>query len=232
MDLSKVAVIAGHFFWDVWKSLPAYVAHQRDPQKSFFEPSCFVMARHPVQRVISFYDQRFYREVKSPLFEKDLNEFSPEQWENLIIYQRFARMKEDNVTVIIVDEGMSDAACRTMANVKTTAGLENPTEVPVPAELSKEQTITALNNAKKCVVGVLERWDDTVRVINHWFPWIFFDNKFDMQLNRGAPNNRFIRPDLYEVTLRNNKCDMLLYNQMVSQFENQLKVVDTPLFQY
>lgn len=230
MDLSKVSVIAGHFFWDVWKPLPAYQKPMKNQNPSNFRPSCFVMARHPVQRIISFYDQRFFREVKSPLFQKDLNNFSPEQWEELLIYQRFARLKEDNVTVIIVDEGMSDAACRTMANIKTTAGLENPVEISVPPELTYKETQRALENSKQCVIGILERWDDTIRVINHWFPWISFDNKFDLQLNRGSASNRYIRPDLYEVTVRNNLCDMELYNQMLQQFEEQVKIIETSLF--
>jgi hypothetical protein len=231
MDLSKVSVIAGHFFWNVWKPLPQASGRNQLPNlSSSFKPSCFVMARNPIQRIISFYDQRFYREVKSPLFEKDFNNFSTEEWEQLLIYQRFARLKEDNKTVIIVDEGMSDAACRTMANIKTTAGLENPTEIAVPPELTQDETRRALENSKHCVIGVLERWEDTVRVINHWFPWIFFDNKFGLQLNRGSSSNRYIRPDLLEVTIRNNQCDMHLYDQMVHQFEKQLEILNTPYF--
>jgi hypothetical protein len=30
---------------------------------------------------------------------------------------------------------------------------------------------TAAARLDKCVVGVLERWDDTSRVIGWWFPW-------------------------------------------------------------
>jgi hypothetical protein len=225
MNLMNVSVIAGHFFWGVWEPLPAYQSSGES-----FRPSCFVMTRHPVQRIMSFYNQRFYREVNSHLYGRDINSFTSSQWEELLIYQRFARLKDDNVTVIIVDEGMSDAACRTMASIKTTTGLENPTSVSVPPELTTVEVNRALSNSKQCVVGVLEQWEDTIRMINHWFPWIDFENKFDLHLNQGSPESRGMREDLLKVTLQNNKCDMMLHEQFLQQFEAQKRILNTPLF--
>lgn len=218
---SDYSALAGHFFWDIWKTLPADQTDQ-----NIIQPSCFVMTRHPVQRIISLYNQRYFSELQSAYHQRPIDTFSAEEWERILIYQRFARKKEDNVTVIIVDEGMSDAACRAILNLRATTGLVNPSSIEVPPELTAKETQQAINNVKQCVVGVLEEWEDTVRVINHWFPWISFDNKFGRQLNRGNKGDKYLRKELMEVTIRNNPCDMALHQAMLEQFELQKKVIN------
>jgi hypothetical protein len=52
-------------------------------------------------------------------------------------------------------------------------------EILVPPELTEEEILRALGNVPRIVVGILERWSDTVRVMNHWFPWIDFSRDKD-----------------------------------------------------
>lgn len=47
-------------------------------------------------------------------------------------------------------------------------------EILIPPELTEEEILRALDNVPRTVVGILERWGDTLRVMNHWFPWIDF----------------------------------------------------------
>ena len=56
-------------------------------------------------------------------------------------------------------------------------------EILVPPELTEEEILRALGNVPRIVVGILERWSDTLRVMNHWFPWIDFSRD----------KNRFLR---------------------------------------
>lgn len=61
--VTNYTVIAGHFFWDIWKLLPEFAANEKrvDNDVSYTSsPSCFVMGRHPVDRAISYYYQVLY----------------------------------------------------------------------------------------------------------------------------------------------------------------------------
>jgi len=52
-DDNGIAVLAGHFPWDIWNKLPTY-------KNTNTNPPCFVMGRNPVDRAISYYYQRCY----------------------------------------------------------------------------------------------------------------------------------------------------------------------------
>lgn len=103
----------------------------------------------------------------------------------------------------------------------------------LPAELTEEQIQAALSNVQHAVVGILERWSDSIRVMNHWFPWIDFSsdpNKRRMFLFSGKETWRDLRPDLLQVLLELNQCDMRLYERMLEKFEDQLDVLNAPYY--
>ena len=102
-----------------------------------------------------------------------INDLSVEDLVYIATYDRQAKYKEDNRTLVIIDEGMSDAACRMMANRKLTSGfVVGSSELPKPQDLEPAYAESALANIEHCVVGLLERWQETKAVVHHWFPWL------------------------------------------------------------
>jgi hypothetical protein len=81
---------------------------------------------------------------------------------------------------VMVDEGMSNAFCRTILNRRSTSGLRGTAEEvssqlsEMPAELSftDEDIQVGIGNLGSCVVGVLERWEETTSVLETWFSWM------------------------------------------------------------
>lgn len=193
-------------------------------------PPCFVMGRHPVDRAISYYYQRCYGVEGCIGHGRPINEIAVDELEAVAIYHREAKYKEDNITLVVLDEGMSETSCRALANVKSTTGLiVGVDEVQVPPTITEAVTAEALANVQKCVVGILERWNETKTVMKHWFPWIDLvkrdADRRKMFLYKDKETVATLRADLRQVLLRLNHCDMLIYDKMISIFNNQLEVV-------
>lgn len=188
-ELKNISVIAGHFSWDVWNQLPSIKNNNikntnNDNNDNNFIPSCFVMGRHPVNRVISYYYQRCYREPKCTFYQVKFNDLSKEDLQSFIT--SFRQGLDFNGSYIIVDEGVEDAACRSLSNKKVTTGrrigqeIDNGYEGYInvdldlthPLPLTNEEQSIALENVEKCVIGIQEDWENTIRILNYWFPWI------------------------------------------------------------
>ena len=76
---------------------------------------------------------------------------------------------------MIIDVGMEDAACRALANAKATTGLvAGVDDIHVPPPVTETETLRALTNVEHCVVGLLERWEETKAMLEFWFPWLDF----------------------------------------------------------
>ena len=89
--------------------------------------------------------------------------------------ERQGKLRHDNRTLVIIDEGMEDAACRALANAKATTGLiAGVDDIRVPPPVTEEETQRALGNVNHCVVGLLERWEETKAMLEFWFPWLDF----------------------------------------------------------
>ena len=135
----------------------------------------------------------------------------------------------DNRTLVVIDEGMEDAACRAIANAKATTGLiAGVDEVRVPPPLTEEETRRALGNLDHCVVGVLERWEETKAVMEYWFPWLDFSvdsHRRKMHIYSGKETARDLRPEIRDVLQSVSQCDLKLYARAVDLFEQQLQVV-------
>jgi len=241
LDISNVSVLAGHFFWAEWLSLPhyrdIYSAQSRltfSPDGSDLLPPVFVMGRHPVSRAISYYYQRCYDSDGCLAHGRMLNDISAEELETFVLSSRNANYRADNTTLMITDEGLEDAACRVLANERGTSGLivSSPSEpVTIPPPLSAAATSRALRNIDSCVVGLLERWTDTKRVMKFWFPWMDLGrDRKKMSLYVGKETTESLRPDLREVIERYNRCDLQLYDKMLKRFTKQLEIIDSKLF--
>lgn len=152
-----------------------------------------------------------------------------EELEIIAKHTRDGRFLADNSTIVITDEGMSEATCRAMSDRKMTAGVivDLSTEVKLPAPLNDEDEKRALKNLDYCVVGLVEMWKDSQRVIEHFFPWIDFQNDHTRQklkLFEGKETQDSLRVDLKAALMRQNQCDFRLYEKMLSKFQHELTV--------
>jgi hypothetical protein len=238
-SLDNVSVVAGHFPWAVWKDLPSVervsihnegdgTDRRRVSGGGGWRPipvACFVMGRDPVDRVVSYYYQRCYSEALCPYYQKQFNDLTIDELRNLVMFFRQALLLEDNETVAVVDEGMEDAACRTMIGKRETTG-KILSDVILPEPLTEVDITTALANCELCVVGLLEEWEATERVMQFWFPWM--DLSEYTALNKFARTGKdasYIRDDLRAVIVELNQCDTRLYDKMKEIFQKQLRVV-------
>ena len=191
------------------------------------------MGRHPVDRVVSYYYQRCYSETLCPFYKTKFNDLTSDELRHLVVHFRQALLLEDNETIGVVDEGMEDAACRTMVGKRETTG-RIMGDVTLPTPLTALDTEVALANCKTCVVGLLEDWSNTVRVMKFWFPWMDL-TEYNMALNRFKRNDEDqasnIREDLRNVILDLNQCDMKLYIRMTEIFEKELSIINDVSYQ-
>ena len=272
INLWNISVVAGHFSWGIWNSLPSYqhhhLQHQPQPNKtsdtdsqrnsnrdnlsdnisfdssasdsptvpsvSLPPPSCFVMGRHPISRAISYYYERCYQISDCSGYNIRLNDMPLHEVESLLIYLRKGALHSDNTTAMILDEGLEDAACRAIANEKVTTGIilkSTTTALPKAQQISIFAKEQAMKNIKLCVVGIQEKWKETVQIIKFWYPWIKIEEeKKKMKLYSNTETIDTIRDDIKELILKYNTCDMQLYELMLLQFEKQMQVLTDASF--
>ena len=161
----------------------------------------------------------------------------------------------DNKTAIYFDEGMSDAMCRMMLGEKETATLAGKThdfvaqgarkaaggagrsadtnDIVEVEPVQPQQYAVAAARLGQCVVGLLDRWNDTLAVLNHWFPWIDTTNdpyRRRYYLYSNKETRQTARKDLYSMVVKHNACDMMLHAQLLAQFEKQIAIAQSSFF--
>lgn len=213
--VQNTSVVAGHFEWKIWEKL-------EQCHNSSCQQSCLIIARSPIDRILSYYHQRFFKEENSGFYGIPFNEINVRDWRRVIVEHRFARWKDDNKTVIVVDEGMSDSMCRTLLGRRTSTGIENPHNLALPTQLTEVDALQAIENTKKCVIGMTDRWSETLTLISSWFPWIHISEEIRLNTAERGYRDDEIRQDLLDVILEHNRCDLHLYSEMKQIFENQL----------
>lgn len=234
-----------HILFDRDPERPDSVALPRPPANPGCEVSCFTVGRHPVDRAISYYYQRFYqhREVAveasgeaspRPLQHKRINELSPAELEGLVLSVREATHSHfypDQLTFI--DEGMGDAACAAVLGLKFTTGRAATQQLSLPPTIPASTYPQAKSNLQQCVVGLQERWNETLQVLDVWIPWIDFSTdaqRRKMKLYSGVETRHTLRPELHDVLVRLNPCDMMLYEEMQRLFQLQMEIVKARYF--
>jgi hypothetical protein len=206
--------------------------------------SCFVVGRHPVDRAISYYYQRFYKPPPAPaaaagrpaeLHHKTINELSAQELHTVALATREGMQSHFYPREqVFIDEGMSDAACSAVLGIRHTSGRRAQSgTMTIPPEIPAALYPRAIRNINTCVVGLQERWNETLQVLDHWYPWIDFTQQPHarrMSLYRGMETRATLRRDLYEVLVALNPCDMLLYEEMQRLFDKQLQVLQYSYF--
>ena len=231
-DMSNVSIIAGHFDFDAIYALPQCSTAGRKGGRSLScNPHCFVVARHPIDRAISYYYQRAI--TTDIARNRSMNELTAEELELIVLSVRVA----ETSTIFtdqkfFIDDGMSEAACRAIIPDRYTVGLPVG-DLLIPPMISESLYPTALSNVQQCVVGMQEDWDNTMRVLDHWFPWIDYTEHLElkaMKLFVGQETRLTLRADLYNVLFQLNKCDFMLFENMKVLFLKQLEVLKYALF--
>ena len=131
--LQEAAVVAGHFFWGVWRHLPHWnIAHitslsslEEEEEEEEEVPHLLVMGRHPVDRAISYYYQRCYQVEHCRGYKRMMNNLLPGELLEIGLNERhgrFSPLDPSNKTIVLLDEGMSDAACRVLSGRRATSG--------------------------------------------------------------------------------------------------------------
>ena len=189
------------------------------------------MARHPVDRAISYYYQRCYNSTGSPFFNITLNSLLLEDFKSFVLGTRHGYFM--NGSLVIVDDGIQDASCRAIINQKVTTGLHH-INFDFPSILTLSQHHLALNNIEKCIVGLQEQWNETIEVLNYWFPWLNRDSKQskikEMSFNGKKETIDTLRDDFRYFLEEQNLCDIKLYNQMKILFQQQMNVIKDQTF--
>lgn len=202
--------------------------------------SCLTIGRHPVDRAISYYYQRFYQhpsKVQSsagaapgevPLNQRMINELTPAELEMVALSTREGMHSHFYPEVqVFIDEGMADAACSALLGLKYTSG--RPVgPISISPELPAALYPTVRANLYQCVVGLQEQWNQTLQVLDHWFPWLDFSKNPDrkkMSIYSGLETRITLRKDLYDVLVALNPCDMMLYEEMQRIFASQIEVL-------
>lgn len=246
ISLHDVSVVAGHFDWDVWSKLPslttshdmtndqistASVANSGEPR------ACFIMHRHPVSRVISYFYRRVFSESVD-YYNRKLNTWPVDELRDIIRLIRHPTQLL-NGSYVLSDEGMSNAACRTLSATRLTTGSLYHEDAVIPNEPEFDHIAmqTALRNSGQCVAGIQEDMRNTMRVLKFWFPWINTTNypNFSNIKNQGhnrdmAEDISELRSDIRAVIEDENQCDMSLYQAAQSQFFRQLEILDSNEF--
>jgi hypothetical protein len=99
-----------------------------------------------------------------------------------------------------------------------------------PGPLTPPAAAAALANVRHCVVALTEHWADTAElIVNHWFPWIDFQDytilRTEVLMGHEKELASFVRPEVREYILEQNRCDTALYATMKILHDKQLEVV-------
>ena len=126
---ARLAVLAGHFQWGVWRALPGWAepaaarravadggggdaaAARDDDDDDARGVGCFVMLREPIERAISLYYERAY-----PHTERRINELPLDEWARLVAEFR------GSAWATFRDEGLGDAACKMLCGAERDKG--------------------------------------------------------------------------------------------------------------
>ena len=89
----------------------------------------------------------------------------------------------NNHSLVILDEGMSEASCRALLDMKVTTGVVvQEQNIRIPDQLFHGAAEAALSNARQCIVGLIERMQVTISLfvsfsMNYLILSLFFSSR-------------------------------------------------------
>ena len=211
-----LAATAGHFNWGVWDALPS---SKHDP------PPCLSLVRHPIDRAISLFYERVYQR-DDHLGGRRLNDWSVSDFEWLL------GAFKGSAFSMWRDEGFCDQVCKNLLGLAINRGRTPAAVDALPADVTSRAASSldaalAIERLETCVVGTQEDWAGARRAIDHWFPWLSFDD--DVRRNVGfsdAETRQTLRPELSAAIEKCNACDLAVYEAATRRVEVQKEFLD------
>lgn len=245
--LRNVSVIAGHFEWGVWKGLPSFsnskrCVHCKQDTGTVVprSPSCFMMGRHPVDRVISYYYQRCYLEPSCSLYQRRFSDLSKDDIYDFVVLFRQAKYLDDGTTLMFSDDGLYESVCRAALGERLTSGKVVKTlidmhggAIPSPDSLSNDKIEEAIANMNNCVIGMIHEWDLSIRMMKKWFPWMKLPSYSLKEAESQVQSPRLMKlvddkesaktldPSILAYIQGLIPCDMALYDNMMKRYDKQ-----------
>jgi hypothetical protein len=240
VNFENTSIIAGHFAWnDVWKALEQRgfdgfnrnIGHDlglRDESDVAEVPTCLIIGRHPASRVISYYYQRCYNTSSCIHYLRRMSDLNVDEMRFMLDEYRLAQYTPDGNSIVMIDEGMSETACRVVLGLRSTTGVLTDVDVvtSLPDPIPRERYAEATARADRCVLGLQEDWVRTEVVLSYWLPWIQFDRTADeMRIYGNVERPQDLSEEVLAVIEEMNSCDLHLYNHIRSRFDAMWKYV-------
>ena len=183
------------------------------------------MVRHPVDRAISLFYERVYQR-DDHLGGRRLNDWSVSDFEWLL------GAFKGSAFSMWRDEGFCDQVCKNLLGLAINRGRTPAAVDALPADVTSRAASSldaglAIERLEKCVVGTQEDWAGARRAIDHWFPWLSFDD--DVRRNVGfsdAETRQTLRPELSAAIEKCNACDLAVYEAATRRVETQKEFLD------
>lgn len=228
-------------------------------------PSVFLMGRHPLPRVISYYYQRCYTNDQCLTYNRTLNSLSLKE-----VDWFFSEYRGWSATVlpnVWIDDGPNEALCKALTATKVFAGqikdqLQHDAIATTTAasaavnddgysesyfylhNMSFHRAVdVSVRRVDRCVVGIQERWSESMAVLQFWFPWLVTNSHSNDEQNAISSSSRSkrrmflniseqetphsLRRDIRDMILRRNRCDVQVYDHMQKRFEAQLQFINS-----
>jgi hypothetical protein len=105
------------------------------------------------------------------------------------------------------------------------------TNISVTYEKTSDDDLRiTLDNMSKCVIGIQERWNETITILKYFFPWLQMlssrKNTRRMKSLIEKETKDSLRPDIYQAFVNSNGCDMIAYHKMIELFDKQLQYIN------
>lgn len=219
------AVYGGHiYFPSALKAIEQ--AHVRHPSfEAPFETAtedvgfdCFTIFRDPVSRVASCWNYRF---PNAPPFQTIDADFVKNHLPTAMSI--FAEGCNNEPLRILSDSGRAEEKVNTLTATDDAITAHPGTDWALDAVGTLART---LEHMDMCVVGVVERCDETRRVVRHYFPW-FVDFRCDIKerVSKRSSHPESFRPDVIAEVKRQNALEVLAYEAANSMLDAQLAAI-------
>mmetsp|Transcript_85668 Transcript_85668/g.156038 ORF Transcript_85668/g.156038 Transcript_85668/m.156038 type:complete len:420 (+) Transcript_85668:53-1312(+) len=219
-DGHDIAMFGGHlYFPSVAKSLYLSQIAGARVKPADLQFDCLVLVRKPVSRVESCWNYRMVQEGGS-WFSRQ-SEMSAMQVSDLAAELPGAMSS--------YGEGCNNEAIRVLSNSgraeESVNGLTSDQQWSSMAPMLLEET---LDHMQRCVVGVLERCEDTEKAVHGFFPWFSsFDCK-NSKLRQGAIPHAQVKPEVQKEIERQNALDLSVYEVANAMLDAQLAELEHP----
>mmetsp|Transcript_2496 Transcript_2496/g.3446 ORF Transcript_2496/g.3446 Transcript_2496/m.3446 type:complete len:328 (-) Transcript_2496:209-1192(-) len=197
-DQQDFAILGGHFYYPgvekyIYEKSHAYKATLNPAQGNY---TCLTILREPVSRVISCWNYRLVSHIRNlkPLGSQNVS------FVRKVLPTALSDVGEgcnNEFARVFSSSGKADMKMNTLTS-------DNTASVAVEFVLNE-----TLNHMSRCVIGVLERCEDTAKAVSYFLPWFkSFSCKVHMNKNR---LDKTIYPKMEDELRRQNHLDVVVY---------------------